>query len=324
MRILVTGAAGLYGIHLVDRLVKRDDVSKVFGVDNFSRNFLMKDPFEQIKSPEFEKKFEFIRKDYRDLDIRTINLMELDAVIHLAAFVAIEESMDVPDCYFKNNEEGTFNLCQILLKSRKQPKLIYASSPEVYGNPKYVPMDEDHPLNPVSIYAVTKLACEKHCMAVHNWHGYPTNIIRNFNTFGGNENIWAYTAVIPKFIRNSLLGEPLPIEGKGDQTRDFLYVKDAIEAYSLLLEKKHWNIHGEIFNIGTGKQTSILELAETIKELANSKSEIISIKPRPADLIALHADVTKSKKVLNWEPKFTLKEGLAQTVNWYKKYLKLK
>lgn len=284
----------------------------------------MKDPFEQISSPEFDKKFELIRKDFQDLDVRTINLLDLDAVVHLAAFVAIEESMDVPECYFKNNEEGTFNLCQVLLKSRKQPKLIYASSPEVYGNPKFTPMHEDHPLNPVSIYAVTKLACEKHCQAIHNWYKYPVNIIRNFNTFGGNENIWAYTAVIPKFIKNALLGEPLPIEGDGTQTRDFLYVKDAIEAYSLLLEKKHWHLNGQIINIGTSRQTSILELAKTIKELAGSSSEIVHIKPRPADLIALHADVKKAKEILNWEPKYSLKEGLAQTVEWYKKYLKLK
>ncbi len=318
MRVLITGCAGLYGVHLVDKLVKRDDIEKVYGVDNFSRNFFEKDPF--IKSPEFEKKFMLIKKDYKDIDTHTLNLLELDAIIHLAAYVSIDESMNSPHEYFKNNEVGTFHFVQNVFKTKQQPMLIYASSPEVYGNPKLTPMNEEHPLNPRSTYAVTKLACEKHCLSLFEWHGYPVNIIRNFNTFGENQNVWGYSAVIPSFIEKALKGQPLSIHNKGDQTRDFLYVKDAVEAYSSLLG--HNSTKGEIFNIGTGKQTSIKELANIIKELTNSSSEVIFEEGRSGDLFALEADPSKIKKVLNWEPKYSLQEGLKRTIDWYGKFVK--
>ena len=317
MRVMVTGAAGLFGVHMVDKLVKRPDVSKVYGVDNFSRNFFQKDPF--IKSPEFEKKFVLIRKNYKEIDTHTLNLLEIDTIIHFAAYVSIDESIRSPFEYFENNEIATFHFIQNIFKTKQQPKIIYASSPEVYGNPKKTPMNEEHPMNPRSVYAATKLGSEKHCMVLFEWYGYPVNVIRNFNTYGENQNVWGYSAVIPAFIESALKGKPLRIQGDGKNTRDFLYVKDAVDAYDKLFSRT--DIKGEIFNIGTGKHTSILELAKLIQSLAKSNSEIIHMPPRKGDLFALEADISKIKEKLGWEPEHTLGQGLTNTINWYRQFL---
>ncbi|MEE2986965.1 MAG: NAD-dependent epimerase/dehydratase family protein, partial [Nitrospinota bacterium] len=202
MRVLITGAAGMYGIHLVDDLVRRPDISHVIGLDDFSRPFFQKDPF--IKSDGFDTKFRLLRKKFYDLTLDELDEMDLDVVVHLAAYISIPESMECADEYFKNNEWGTFRLMQTLVRTKKWPMMIYASSPEVYGNPIYTPMDTHHPMLPRSIYAVTKLAAEKHCKAMHEWYKYPVVVIRNFNTFGENQDISANAGVVSIFIIKAL------------------------------------------------------------------------------------------------------------------------
>ncbi len=317
MNILVTGAAGLYGVHLVDQLVRRKDVSKVIGVDDFSRNFLEKDPF--LKSDEFSKKFKLVKKKFYDITVEELDEMKLSTVIHLAAFISIPESMERQDDYFNNNEYGTFRLMQTLTKSKDWPMIIYASSPEVYGNPIYTPMDINHPMLPRSVYAVTKLAAEKHCRAMYEWYKYPVVIIRNFNTFGENQDVWGNAAVISNFIVKALKNEPILIHDSGEQTRDFQYVKDAVSAYTLVATRGN-GLAGDVFNIGTCTQTSIKELAEIIKRLADSKSEIKFEKGRSADLMSLEADYSEINKKVGWAPKFDLEEGLKRTIEWYKKF----
>lgn len=322
MNVLITGVAGLYGVHLANLLLKREDVTQVIGTDNFSREFLM-NPLTLIRCSGKSKndKFKLLKMDFRDLNPKLIDELEVDVVIHLAAFVSIDESMDNPLQYFEVNEIGTFKLCQSVFKTKRQPYLIYASSPEVYGNPIYTPMDVDHPLYPRSIYAVTKLAAEKHCHALFQWYGYPVAIIRNFNTYGENQNNGRYAAVIPAFISRALKGEDLILHWGGKQSRDFTYVKDAVRAYSLLISKRK-QFKGEIFNIGTGRQTSIFELAKKIKKLTNSPSRIISKKGRFADLEKLEADISKTTEKLGWKPKYTLEEGLERTIRWYRCFVK--
>lgn len=317
MNIMVTGSAGLFGVHMVDKLVKRDDVSKIYGVDNFSRNFFQQDPF--IKSPEFSKKFVLIKKNYSEIDTHMLNLLEINTIVHFAAYVSIDESMRSPFEYFENNEAANFKFIQNIFKTKQQPRLIFASSPEVYGNPVKLPMDEEHPMHPRSFYAVTKLAAEKHCMALFEWYGYPVNVIRNFNTYGENQNVWGYSAVIPAFIENAINGNPLKIQGDGKNTRDFLYVKDAVDAYDQLISRD--DLNGEIFNIGTGKQTSVLEIAHLIKSLTKSDSKVIYVEPRKGDLVALQADISKIKNKLGWKPEHSLQEGLSKTIKWYKEFI---
>lgn len=318
MNVLITGAAGLYGVHLVDELVRRPDIARIYGIDDFSRQYFSADPF--IKSPEFEKKFTLQRRKFYDLTVEELDAMELDAVVHLAAHISIPESMERADDYFKNNEWGTFRLMQMLARTKLWPMMVYASSPEVYGNPVYTPMDIHHPMLPRSIYAVTKLAAEKHCKAMHEWYKYPAIVIRNFNTFGENQDISGFAGVVSTFILRTLKNEPILIHNTGEQTRDFQYVKDAVRAYSLVISKDK-RLAGEVFNIGTEKQTSIKALAYMIKALAGSSSDIRFEAGRSADLMSLEADYTGINEKTGWKPEYSLEEGLKRTIAWYKKVL---
>jgi UDP-glucose 4-epimerase len=319
MNVVITGAAGLYGVHLADELVRGKDVSQVIGIDDFSREYFERDPF--IKSEQFVKKFKLVEGKFYDLTSEEINAMDPDVVVHLAAYISIPESMEREEDYFKNNEYGTFRFMQTLVRTKKWPLIIYASSPEVYGNPIYTPMDINHPLLPRSIYAVTKLAAEKHCYAMYQWYGYPVVIMRNFNTFGENQDISGNAGVVSNFLVKALKGEPLVIHNRGEQTRDFQYVKDAVHAYALIITRGK-ELSGEIFNIGTGRQTSVSELAQMILNITSSSSEIIYQKGRAADLISLEADYSEIKKKTGWEPRYSLEEGLRRTAEWYRRYVK--
>ena len=252
---------------------------------------------------------------------KMLDNFNVDTIVHLAAYVSIPESMESSFEYFQNNEMGTFNLLQNIFKTKKKPHFIYASSPEVYGNPLITPIAIDHPLYPRSVYAATKVAAEKHCYALFQWYNYPITIFRNFNTYGENQNSFTeYSAVIPIFITRALKNQPIIVHNDGNQTRDFMYVKDAVRAYLLAILNREKAI-GETFNIGTGKQTSIIDLAKKIKELTNSASEIKFESGRWADLQSLEADVSKTKEKLNWEPEFSLEEGLKRIIEWYKKFV---
>jgi len=342
---MVTGAAGLYGVHLVDLLVSRPEVAKVTGIDNFSRLFLMEDPF--LPNPALKSKFQLLKQDYRALTPEMIDAAGVDAVVHLAAYVSIDESMADPEKYFENNERGAFELARTLLATRSQPLLVVASSPEVYGNPIYTPMDEDHPMYPRSFYAVSKLAAEKHCRVLYEWYKYPVVVVRNFNTFGENQNVWGYSAVIPAFIECALRGETLVVHEDGKQTRDFLYVGDAVKAYLAILLRGR-ALSGSVFNIGTGKETPISELAEIIRGLAGGggasgvgvggaggvggtgghasessqngvRSKIVFKPGRPGDLQALAADISRARATLGWSPEYDLVRGLQKTIDWYRR-----
>src|SRR3989338_430049 len=158
-------------------------------------------------------------------------------------------------------------------------------------------------------------------MSLFEWYSYPVNVIRNFNTFGPNQNVSAYSAVIPAFIERALSNEPLRITGSGEQTRDFQYVKDAVRAYESLVLTRG-KLKGETFNIGSGKQIKIKDLAEKIIGLTGSSSRVEFDEGRKGDLAALQADYSKIKEKLGWQPKFSLEEGLKKTIEWYKTFRK--
>tara|TARA_B100000408_G_scaffold81180_1_gene61965 strand:+ start:235 stop:1209 length:975 start_codon:yes stop_codon:yes gene_type:complete len=323
MKILVTGSSGFYGSHLIDLLLKETD-AEIYGIDNLHRleDFPV-DPFEIIEDKEkFNERFVNWEMDYRDLKAEKIDEVGIDTIIHLAALVSIPESMQKPMEYFESNEMGTFSLCQELLKTKSKPFLIYASSPEVYGNPVYTPMDTDHPCHPRSFYAATKLAAEKQCMVLHEWYKYPVSIIRNFNTYGENQSnsYRGYAAVVPEFVTRALKNENIKIHGNGKQTRDLMYVKDAVEAYVRVMNKRE-KTQGEVFNIGTGIQTSVLDLAKKIIDISGSSSELVYESGRAADLERLEADCSKTEKLLKWKPVYSIDKGLDITISWFKKLL---
>jgi UDP-glucose 4-epimerase len=326
MRVLVTGAAGFYGSNFVNILLNDNKVESIVGLDTYMRSedFPL-DPFNIVEDKDrLAKKFTMLKQDYRDLTAKSIDDLNVDAIVHYAALVSIPESMAQPQEYFDVNEYGIFKLTQELLKSKTQPFFVFASSPEVYGDPVHVPMDVNHPTKPKSTYAVTKLAGESHVRVMYLWYKYPTCTIRNFNTYGENQSntYRGYPAVVPAFITRALLDEPIVVHNDGKQTRDLTYVKDAVRAYAEAIRRKD-GVKGMTLNIGTGIDTSIKELAEKIKKLSESKSKIVFEKGRPADLPRLVADIKLTTEVLGWAPKFTLEQGLERTIAWYRNVLPL-
>ena len=321
MKVVITGSSGFYGTHLMDVLFNNIEDIEIVGIDTDQRlNDFPVDPFTVIRNQDaLNKRFKRISMDFRELNSDKIDSLNSDYIIHLAALVSIPESMKIPLDYFQVNEYGTFNLCQELVKTKTQPHLIYASSPEVYGNPSYTPIDIDHPFRPRSFYAASKLAAEKHCMVLHEWYDYPVTVVRNFNTYGENQSntYRGFPAVVPDFITKALTNKKLTIHDDGNQTRDLMYVKDAVDAYKRVIEKNNES-KGQTFNIGTGIQTSIKDLAQKIISISDSKSEIDFIEGRPADLERLEADISKTSEILDWSPKFNIEDGLKITIKWYK------
>ncbi|MBH39599.1 MAG: nucleoside-diphosphate sugar epimerase [Chloroflexi bacterium] len=313
MRALITGAAGMYGTALIRRLLGGQPEVSIIAVDDFSRNFPGENPLAAISHEGWA--IEVVQRDYAELTTDELERWSPDVVVHFAARISVPESMDDPHGYFQNNEIGTFRFAHAIAGMANPPLLIYASSPEVYGVPVRVPMSEDHPLHPVTVYAATKAASEMHCMALHRWWGHPVVVIRNFNTFGPHQNIDGHAAVLVTFARRALLGEPLQLENGGHQTRDFMFVEDAVDAYVRVIEKGKV-LAGSTFNIGTGQETSIREVAQTVVSLSKSASEIVDVPGRPADLPALCADASRIRAVTGWVPRTPFEDGVRRTLEW--------
>ncbi|MDT3698733.1 MAG: NAD-dependent epimerase/dehydratase family protein [Thermincola sp.] len=314
MRVLVTGAAGLYGHHLVEELLLQQNLTKIIGLDNFSRGFPSEgdDPVWRQN-----RKFQFIKRNFQDLSVKELNSLNIEAVIHLAGYNSGRESGNTPEEYFLNNEFGTFQFVQTLSRTKNRPFFIFVSTAEIYGKPDYTPVDENHPCNPQNIYAVTKLAAEQHVMAVGKWCNYPVASLRFSNTYGEYQNIYGYTSVTATFIDRALKNEPLIIYGSGDQERDFLYVKDAAKALVLALSRQK-DLEGRIINVATGQVLSITKLANLIKDLTLSASEIIKLPCEKTVNCGLPLATQKAQELLGWWAAHSLEEGLANTIKWHK------
>ena len=306
----------MYGVHLTRQVLANDPGTSVVAVDDFSRRYPGGEPLSAIAQA--DDRLHIVRADFAGLSSADLDGYGPDVVVHYAARISVPESMDEPAGYFANNEAGTFDFAHAVARMRRPPLLVYASSPEVYGAPLQVPMNEDHPLRPKTVYAVTKLAAEMHCMALHRWWGHPVVVIRNFNTYGPHQNLEGYPAVIPAFIKRALAGQPLRLEGGGEQTRDFLYVEDAVRAYTLVLARGA-GLAGSIFNIGTGVQTSIRALAETVLRVTGSTSELIVSDGRRSDLSALCADIGRIQAALGWAPQVLLEDGIRRLADWLRR-----
>ncbi len=313
MRVLITGAAGMYGIGITRRVLADDNHSTVVAVENFLRHYPGGEPLSGEAAG--TDRIEVVRDDFARLSSSDLERLAPDAIVHLAARISVPESMDEPEAYFNNNELGTFRFAHAVAGMRRPPLLIYASSPEVYGAPIRIPMDEDHPFNAKTVYAATKAAAELHCMALHRWWGHPVVVIRNFNTYGPHQNLAGYPAVVPTFVTRALHNQPLRLEDGGKQTRDFLYIDDAVDAYMRVLEAGH-ELAGSVFNIGTGRQTSIRELAEIVIRVTGSSSPLEDTQARRSDLPALCADIRRIRQAVGWAPATPLDVGIGRLADW--------
>jgi len=293
MNILVTGGAGFIGSHLVDRLLK--DGHKVTVIDNFSTGRL-----ENLKN----KGVKLFKQDIcKNLDA-VFKKGEFDKVFHLAGLPLIQLSIESPEKTAKAAVNGTLFLLETCLKFSVK-KFIYISSSAIYGDQADLPMIENEIPNPKSPYGIQKLTGEQYCQFFANVHGLETVIFRGFSVYGPRQIPNSSYGVIPRFIQAVKNGQEIIINGDGLQTRDFVFVSDIIEALVTTAPKG-------IFNLGSGKNISINDLA---KKIIGNKNIKIKHNPALIEQKDTLADISKAKKLLNWEPKITLDEGLRLTVS---------
>jgi len=304
MKVLVTGGAGFIGSHLVDRLIKEDH--KVVVVDNLSTG----------KKENLNPKARFYQIDIQDPEIPQIFQKEKpEVVFHFAAQIDVRKSVKDPMSDAKVNILGSLNLLGNC-KKYKVKKFIFASSVGVYGEPKTLPVKENHPLNPIAPYPVTKLAIEKY-LNYFQTQGLDFVSLRYSNIYGPRQSSGGEGGVVAIFIDKILKGERPIIFGNGKQTRDFLYVDDAVKAAILALNAPS----SSIYNVGTNKEITINDLLELLSKILKVKVKPIFQSLRQGEIIKSRVDYSKAKKELNWQPKYNLEEGLKETVKWFKEHL---
>lgn len=306
-RVVVIGGAGFIGSHIVDELIKKKYAVRV--LDNLTRG-----KYDRISKYVDEGRAEFIKGDIRKREDVEKSMQDVDYVFHEAAD-CINRSTKFPQESIDINMSGSINVFESALKNDVK-KLIFASSASVYGNPKKLPMNENDELNPITPYCISKLACER-LLKFYSGQGLKYNILRYFNVYGPRQNTDAYyTSVIALFVKRILSKQSPLIKGDGQQSMDFVHVKDVVQANVLALESDVFN---EIFNVGTGRSTTIKQLAQIlIKSLgADVKPEFSGEK---SIVQQRRADISKAKQLMGFKPVVDVENGLREIVEEIKEH----
>jgi len=307
--VVVTGGAGFIGSNLVSVLVKHN---KVRIIDNLSTGYL-----KNIKNFIKNTQIEFVKGTITNLNFLQKTFKDIDYVFHLAAIPSVPRSIINPIKSNNTNINGTLN---VLIASRDNnvKKVIYSSSSSVYGDTPTLPKKEDMKPCPLSPYAVGKLTGEFYCQAFTKVYDLSTVCLRYFNVYGPQQDKQSeYAAVIPKFIALISKNKSPVIFGDGEQTRDFTFVKDVVNANILAAASKETSV----FNIAYGKRISINDLAKSIMNIIGKKIEPIYKESRSGDIRHSLADISKAKQKLGYVPKIEIQEGLEETIAWFQKQI---
>jgi NAD dependent epimerase/dehydratase len=309
MKILVTGADGFIGSHLVEELLKNGHEVRALAQYN-SFNY-----WGWLESIRTHKNLEVKPGDVRD-PFQVDQLVEgMDAVMHLAALIAIPYSYEAPQSYIETNITGTINVCKAALRY-KVKKVIHTSTSEVYGTAQYVPIDEKHPLQPQSPYSASKIAADAMAESFYNSFNLPLTIARPFNTYGPRQSA---RAVIPTIITQIAAGKKVIKLGDLSPTRDFNYVKDTCQGFLALLNSE--KVIGQTINIGSNTEITILETVNLIKKLMRSEVQFVTdrerIRPDKSEVLRLRCDNTKLVNLTGFKSQFDLEKGLQETINWF-------
>ncbi|SEM78924.1 SDR family oxidoreductase [Lihuaxuella thermophila] len=302
MKVLVTGGAGFIGSHIVDHLIAGG--AEVAIVDNISTG----------KSTQIHPDASFY-----SMDISSPHLLEVfqkeqpEVVIHQAAQIHVGTSVDDPVFDATTNILGTIRLLEASRQTGVR-KIVYASSAAVYGNPEYLPIDEQHPVHPLSGYGVSKYTPEQYLSVYHHLYGLRYTILRYANVYGVRQDPRGEGGVISIFIDKILSNSPLTIFGDGEQTRDYIYVEDVAKANLAAIQ----NGDGEIFNIGTGVRTSLNQVVQLFNQITGRQNPVEYGPERSGDIKHSYFNNQKARALLFWEPAVTLEEGLKKTYEYYR------
>lgn len=308
-KILVTGAAGFIGSTLIDKLLEKN--CTVIGYDNFNKYYSGKE--DNLSHSIDNDNFTLIKDDILNYDHLLKAMDEMDLVFHLAAQPGVRYSLENPVITNKINTEGTLNVLEAARMCGVK-RVINASSSSVYGNPKYTPVDENHPLNPISIYGITKLTTEKYCSVYSKIYDQYIVCLRYHSVYGprGRPDMVVY-----KWIDSLFRKKPITIFGDGTQTRDMTFVDDIISGTIKAAETD--NINDQIFNLASGRNVNMKYVLELMIKLTSRNTIINYENFRSDDAKDTHGNISKAKQILKYDPKTSIEEGLQITVNWYKK-----
>lgn len=313
--ILVTGADGFIGSHLVEKLIQKGHKLKAFTFYNSFNSWGWLDTLDK----KILKEIEIVSGDIRDVDSVEKACKNCDMIFHLAALVGIPYSYYAPETYIDTNIKGTLNVLRAL-KRNNNLQLIHTSTSEIYGTPKSLPITEEHPTSAQSPYAATKVGADHLALSFYKSYNLPITIIRPFNTFGPRQSL---RAVIPTIITQILSGNKKIRLGNTYSTRNFNYISDTVNGFTSTIGKK--KITGEVINIGSDYDISIYDTVKEIEKLMDKKISIIKdekrFRPKKSEVEKLKASGLKAKKLLNWTPIFKKKQGfinaLKKTISWY-------
>jgi nucleoside-diphosphate-sugar epimerase len=305
--MLVTGGAGFIGSHIADRLLGLGHAVRI--IDDFSTG-------RRENVADLEGRVDLVEDDIRDLDAVRRAAEGVDVVFHEAALASVPRSVDDPATSNDVNVRGTLN---VLVASRDAGvrKVIYASSSSIYGESPELPKREDLPAAPESPYAVSKLAAEYYCGVFSRLYGLNCVALRYFNVFGPRQDPDSqYAAVVPIFVTALLEGRSPVIYGDGEQSRDFTYVDNVVDANMLAAEVE--GCSGEVMNAACGSTVTVNELYRRLSKLAGASVDPVYADPRPGDVRHSFADIAKVRNLLGFDPSIDLEEGLVRTLDWFR------
>ncbi len=320
MKILVTGAAGFIGFHTSMTLLKRGDT--VIGLDNLNAYY---DP--QLKAKRLEilqstPGFTFIEGDIKNMDDLEQAFSQLGSgpdtrVIHLAAQAGVRHSIENPDIFIQDNIQGTNNMLECC-KNHQTGGMVYASSSSIYGDNKEQPFSEEHKADqPISLYGMTKKANELQAYCYYKLHGVKSTGLRFFTVYGpyGRPDMALFM-----FTDWALKGIPMKIFGEGKMQRDFTYIDDIVAGIIASVDK---NYDYEIFNLGGGKTEELMDYVGAVEKAIGKECPKEFLPMQQGDVVATSADISKAQKMLGYDPKTHISEGVPKFVDWYRNYYKL-
>ncbi|MDD3876065.1 MAG: NAD-dependent 4,6-dehydratase LegB [Bacteroidales bacterium] len=313
-KVLITGAGGFIGSHLVEECVSCNLDVTAF-VHYNSRN-----SWGWLEDSSFKNDIHIIQGDIRDFDSVSKAMKDCDTVFHLAALIGIPYSYISPMAYIKTNVEGTFNILESA-RIYNVPNVLVTSTSETYGSAQYVPIDELHPMVGQSPYSASKIGADQLAISYFRSFGLPVKIVRPFNTYGPRQSA---RAIIPTIITQILSGTKEIKLGNLTPTRDLNYVKDTVSGFMEIAKVDKFN--GEIVNIGNNSEISVGDLVSLIIELLNTNVSVVSdverVRPEKSEVERLYCDNSKLISSSPWKPKFDIRTGLSLTIEWLKQNIK--